>query len=81
MSTGSPGARRGRRPRPERASTGGRKALAILVPILALVVIALGLLWASSRGDTPPAATTPKTVDVLFIEGLRRTEMAQILQQ
>lgn len=81
MSTRPP--RRGRRPRPERASTGGRKALAIIIPILALVVIVLGLWWSmSGGGDEPaPSASTSKTVDVLFIEGLRRTEMADIVQE
>lgn len=81
MSTRNP--RRGRRPRPERASTGGRKALAIIIPILALVVIVLGLWFSmSGGGDGPPAPTgTTKTVDVLFIEGLRRTEMAEMLQE
>lgn len=81
MSTRPP--RRGRRPRPERASTGGRKALAIIIPVLALVVIVLGLWWSmSGGGDEPaPSASTSKTVDVLFIEGLRRTEMADIVQE
>lgn len=81
MSTRNP--RPGRRPRPERASTGGRKALAIIIPILALVVIVLGLWWSmSGGGDEPaPSTSTAKTVDVLFIEGLRRTEMAEILQE
>jgi len=81
MSTRNP--RPGRRPRPDRASTGGRKALAIIIPILALVVIVLGLWWSmSGGGDEPaPSTSTAKTVDVLFIEGLRRTEMAEILQE
>lgn len=81
MSTRPP--RRGRRPRPERASTGGRKALAIIIPVLALVVIVLGLWWSmSGGGDEPaPSTSTSKTVDVLFIEGLRRSEMAEILQE
>lgn len=80
----NPTPRRGRRPRPERASTGGRKALAIIIPILALVVIVLGLWWSMSGGggdDAQAPTTTAKTVDVLFIEGLRRTEMADILQE
>jgi UPF0755 protein len=81
MSTRNP--RRGRRPRPERASTGGRKALAIIIPILALAVIVIGLWWSMSRGGDEPAPTTStsKTVDVLFVEGLRRTEMAEILEE
>ena len=41
---------RGRRKRPERASSGGRKALAIIIPILALLVIVIGL-WATWGGD------------------------------
>lgn len=81
----NPTPRRSRRRRPERASTGGRKALAIIIPILALVVIVLGLWWSMSGGggggDAQAPTTTSKTVDVLFIEGLRRTEMADILQE
>lgn len=81
MSTRKP--RPGRRPRPERASTGGRKALAIIIPILALAVIVIGLWWSMSGGgdEPPPTTSTSKTVDVLFVEGLRRTEMAEILQE
>lgn len=81
----NPTPRRSRRQRPERASTGGRKALAIIIPILALVVIVLGLWWSMSGGggggDAQAPTTTSQTVDVLFIEGLRRTEMADILQE
>lgn len=86
MSTRPP-RRPGRRPRPERATPAGRTVLAILIPVLAVIVIVLGLV-AWYRGDIggggtdpTPVATTSKTVDVLFVEGLRRSEMAEILQQ
>ena len=72
----------GRRRRPERATPAGRKVLAIVIPIIALLVIAIGL-WMTWGGDggEQPAQTTATTVDVLFVEGLRRSEMAEILQQ
>lgn len=73
---------RGRRKRPERASSGGRKALAIIIPILALLVIVIGLwaTWGGDGGGDPAPTTTSATKDVLFVEGLRRSEMAEILQ-
>jgi len=72
----------GRRRRPERATPAGRKVLAIVIPIIALLVIAIGLwmTWGDSGGEQP-AQTTATTVDVLFVEGLRRSEMAEILQE
>ncbi len=84
MSTGAPppdGPRRGRRG-PERATPAGRTVLLIVAPILALVVIAVGL-WATFGrvGDAEVTQTTPTTIDVLFIEGLRRSQMAEILQE
>jgi len=56
--------------------------LAIVIPIIALLVIAIGLwmTWGDSGGEQP-AQTTATTVDVLFVEGLRRSEMAEILQE
>lgn len=80
MSTGRAGPGR-RRPRPERATTAGRKVLVIVIPILAVAVIAIGLwaTWGGGAGDGPATTTSP-TVDVLFIEGLRRSEMADIVQ-
>lgn len=79
-----PGNRRsGRRRRPERATPAGRTVLAIVIPIIALLVIVIGLwmTWGDGGGAEQPATTTPTTVDVLFVEGLRRSEMAEILQQ
>ncbi len=73
----------GRRRRPPRATPAGRKVLAIVIPILALVVIVVGL-WATWGGDSgggESAQTTPTTIDVLFVEGLRRSEMAEIVQK
>lgn len=72
----------GRRRRPQRATPAGRKVLAIVIPIIALLVIAIGL-WMTwgGNGSDQAAQTTPTTVDVLFIEGLRRSEMAEILQE
>jgi UPF0755 protein len=78
----------GRRPRPQRATPAGRTVLAVLIPVVALIVIVAGLaLWygGSPGGGGEPAAdtaTSPSTtVDVLFVEGLRRSEMATILQE
>lgn len=80
MSTRPP--RRGRRP--ERATSAGRTVLLILIPVLALMVIAAGLAvyYGGGLGPDEPAASTASgtTVDVLFVEGLRRSEMAQVLQ-
>lgn len=72
----------GRRRRPQRATPAGRKVLAIVIPIIALLVIAIGL-WMTwgGNGSDQAAQTTPTTIDVLFIEGLRRSEMAEILQE
>ncbi len=85
MSTG-PGSRRPsgtRPPGPERATPAGRKVLAIIIPILALVIIVLGLfVWnggGGGDGSGSATATTP-LVDVLFIEGLRRSQMAEIVE-
>ena len=85
MSPGAPPPARtppGRRRRPERATPAGRKVLAIVIPIIALLVIAIGLwmTWGDGGGDQP-AQTTATTVDVLFVEGLRRSEMAEVLQE
>ncbi len=85
MSPGAPPPGRtppGRRRRPERATPAGRKVLAIVIPIIALLVIAIGLwmTWGDSGGEQP-AQTTATTVDVLFVEGLRRSEMAEVLQE
>jgi UPF0755 protein len=80
MSTRPPG----RRKRPERATSAGRTVLAVLIPVVALIVIVVGLVFFSG-GDSPdPGPDTTSagtTVDVLFIEGLRRSEMAEILQR
>ncbi|MBU6364456.1 MAG: endolytic transglycosylase MltG [Acidobacteria bacterium] len=72
----------GRRRRPQRATPAGRKVLAIVIPVIALLVIVIGL-WVTwgGNGSDQAAQTTPTTVDVLFIEGLRRSEMAEILQK
>jgi UPF0755 protein len=81
MSTRPPG----RRKRPERATSAGRTVLAILIPVAALIVIVVGLVLYSGGSDSgappPDATSTGSTVDVLFIEGLRRSEMADILQE
>ncbi|MBM3665014.1 MAG: hypothetical protein FJW92_04385, partial [Actinobacteria bacterium] len=73
---------RGRRRGPERATPAGRTVLAIVIPIIALLVIVIGL-WMTWGGDGggETTRTTPTTIDVLFIEGLRRSEMAEILQE
>ncbi len=81
MSTPSPR----RRKRPERATSAGRTVLLILIPVLALVVIGvgLGIYYGGGLGPDEPAPTTTTgtTVDVLFVEGLRRSEMAEVLQE
>jgi UPF0755 protein len=83
MSTdGTPRPPSGRRG-PSRATPAGRKVLAVIIPIL-LLIIAGGAFWAwSSRGGSDPVPTTSTTaaVDVLFVEGLRRSEMAEILEE
>jgi UPF0755 protein len=83
MSTdGTPRPPSGRRG-PSRATPAGRKVLAVVIPIL-LLIIAGGALWVwSGRGGSDPAPTTSTTaaVDVLFVEGLRRSEMAEILEE
>ncbi|MFM8828200.1 MAG: endolytic transglycosylase MltG [Actinomycetota bacterium] len=78
----SPAGRPPRRRRPQRATPAGRKVLAIVIPIIALLVIVIGL-WMTWGGDGggETTQTTPTTIDVLFIEGLRRSEMAEIVQQ
>jgi UPF0755 protein len=75
-----------RRRRPERATSAGRTVLAILIPVLAVIVIVVGLIVYYGGGTgtddaAPDPATAGTTVDVLFIEGLRRSEMAEILQK
>ncbi len=78
MSTGSPP---GRRRRPERATNGGKGVLiGVVLGVLVLVAIAAGVLM-TRGGDTPTTTTTPTTVDVLLVEGLRRTEYAAVVQQ
>ncbi len=79
MSTGSPP---GRRRRPERATSGGRAVvIGVVLGVLALVAIAAGVLM-TRGGDTPTTTTTtPTTVDVLLVEGLRRTEYAAVVQE
>jgi len=74
-----------RRPRPQRATPAGRTVLAVLIPVAVLVALGVGaFIWLAggSGGDgaTGPTSTSA-TVDVLFIEGLRRSEMAEILQE
>lgn len=74
-----------RRPRPPRATPAGRKVLAVLIPLVLVVALAVGaFIWLAGGSGNDGAAgptTTSPTVDVLFIEGLRRSEMAEILQQ
>ncbi len=78
MSTDSP---RGRRRRPERATSAGKGVLiGVVLGVLVLVAIAAGVLM-TRGGDTPTTTTTPTTVDVLLVEGLRRTEYAAVVQQ
>lgn len=79
MSTGSPP---GRRRRPERATSGGKAVvIGVLVGVLVLVAIAAGVLM-TRGGDTPTTTTPiPTTVDVLLVEGQRRTEYAAVVQQ
>lgn len=74
-----------RRPRPQRATPAGPKVVVALIVIAVVVALAVGaFIWLAGGGDdapgTPATGTTP-TVDVLFIEGLRRSEMAEILQE
>ncbi len=77
MSTDSP---RGRRRRPERATSAGKGVLiGVVLGVLVLVAIAAGVLI--TRGGDTPTTTTPTTVDVLLVEGLRRTEYAAVVQQ
>jgi len=81
MSTRPPG----RRKRPERATSAGRTVVAVLIPVFAVIIIVVGLvLYSGGRdsGEPAPGSTSAgTTVDVLFIEGLRRSEMAGILQR
>ncbi len=77
MSTGSPP---GRRRRPERATSGGKGVvIGVVLGVLVLVAIAAGVLM--TRGGDTPTTTTPTTVDVLLVEGQRRTEYAAVVQQ
>lgn len=76
MSTGRPPARRRR---PERATKAGRGVLVgVVLGVLVLVAIIAGVMMTRGGGD--PVATAPTTVDVVFIEGKRRTEYADLLQ-
>ncbi len=79
MSTGSPP---GRRRRPERATRGGKGVvIGVVLGMLVLVAIAAGVLM-TRGGDTPTTTTpTPTTVDVLLVEGQRRTEYAAVVQE
>ncbi len=79
MSTGSPP---GRRRRPERATRGGKGVvIGVVLVMLVLVAIAAGVLM-TRGGDTPTTTTTtPTTVDVLLVEGQRRTEYAAVVQE
>lgn len=75
-----------RRPRPQRATPAGPKVVVALVVIAVLVALAVGaFIWLSGGSGGDDAASGPtstsSTVDVLFIEGLRRSEMAEILQE
>ncbi|MBL6633912.1 MAG: endolytic transglycosylase MltG [Thermoleophilia bacterium] len=75
-----------RRPRPQRATPAGRTVLAVLISLAVVVALAVGgFIWLSggSGGDGTASGptSTSSTVDVLFIEGLRRSEMADILQE
>lgn len=74
-----------RRPRPPRATPAGPKVVVALIVIAVVGSLAVGaFIWLAGGGDdapgTPATGTTP-TVDVLFVEGLRRSEMAGILQE
>lgn len=76
MSTGRPPARRRR---PERATKAGKGVLVgVVLGVLVLVAIIAGVMM--TRGGDAPVATTPATTDVVFIEGQRRTEYAEMLQ-
>jgi uncharacterized YceG family protein len=78
MSTGRPP---GRRPRPARATNAGRGVLiGAVLGVLVLVAIIAGVVMTSGGSDAP-VATTPTTIDVLFVEGKRRTEYAAVLQE
>ena len=71
----------GRRPRPERTTKAGRGVLiGAVLGVLVLVAIIAGVMMTRGGGDAP-VATTPRTVDVLFVEGKRRTEYAATLQE
>ncbi len=75
-----------RRPRPQRATPAGRTVVAVLVSLAVVVALAVGgFIWLSGGSGGDESASTPTstsaTVDVLFIEGLRRSEMADILQE
>lgn len=53
-----------------------------LAGLVAIAVIALiALVISRGGGNDGPVSTTPGTTQVLFIEGLRRSEMARILQE
>lgn len=70
-----------RRPRPERTTKAGRGVLiGAVLGVLVLVAIIAGVVMTRSGNDAP-VATTPTTVDVLFVEGKRRTEYAATLQE
>lgn len=79
MSTG----RRPPRPRPERATRAGGRVALWLVGLVAIAAVALiALVMARGGGNDTPVSTTPTTpttVDVLLVEGLRRSEMATIV--
>ncbi len=78
MSTGSPP---GRRRRPKRATSAGKGVLiGVGLGVLVLVAIAAGVLM-TRGGDTPTTTPTPTIVDVLLVDGLRRTEYAAVVQQ
>ena len=70
----------GRRPRPQRATPAGRRVLVVLIPILAIIIAVIAVVALTRGGGDAPVATAPTTTDVLLVEGLRRTEMADVVQ-
>ena len=57
-----------------------RRRLAVAVGVVLAAVVAVGVV-ASRRGSDPPVATAPPTVKLTFPEGLRREDMARLIEE